>query len=168
VSETFEHASYEDVMILINNEVWLLSLREKERWYCSGSGKSRARDFPNLGADFDNSWKEVLCIDIWISHTVAMASTRTCLSQLTPTTLSRPNLYVPSISIQQRGAAQSANAQKYKRKELPTSQRKKKSRTTFINHDLKDAIQFPLVDAMRYEPLLVIHHSHFSYIRSIP
>ncbi|KAI4846781.1 ribosomal protein L1, partial [Aureobasidium sp. EXF-8845] len=48
------------------------------------------------------------------------------------------------------GAAQSANAQKYKRKELPTSQRKKKSRTTFINHDLKDAIQFPLVDAMRY------------------
>ncbi|KAI5199538.1 ribosomal protein L1 [Aureobasidium subglaciale] len=79
-----------------------------------------------------------------------MASTRTCLSQLTQTTLSRPKLYVPSISIQQRGAVQSANAQKYKRKELPTSQRKKKSRTTFINHDLKDAIQFPLVDAMRY------------------
>ncbi|KAI5270442.1 ribosomal protein L1 [Aureobasidium subglaciale] len=79
-----------------------------------------------------------------------MASTRTCLSQLTRTTLSRPNLYVPSVSTQQRGAAQSANAQKYKRKELPTSQRKKKSRTTFINHDLKDAIQFPLVDAMRY------------------
>ena len=84
-----------------------------------------------------------------------MASTRTCLSQLTRTTLSRPNLYVPSISIQQRGAAQSANAQKYKRKELPTSQRKKKSRTTFINHDLKDAIQFPLVDAMRYESSLL-------------
>ncbi|CAD0114679.1 unnamed protein product [Aureobasidium uvarum] len=85
-----------------------------------------------------------------------MASTRNCLSQLTRTTLSRPNLYVPSISIQQRGAAQSANAQKYKRKELPTSQRKKKSRTTFINHDLKDAIQFPLVDAMRYE----LQHIH--------
>ncbi|THX76117.1 ribosomal protein L1, partial [Aureobasidium pullulans] len=85
-----------------------------------------------------------------IPHTVAMASTRTCLSQLTRTTLSRPTPYVPSISIQQRGAAQSANAQKYKRKELPTSQRKKKSRTTFVNHDLKDAIQFPLVDAMRY------------------
>lgn len=97
-----------------------------------------------------------------------MASTRSCLSQLTRTTLSRPNLYVPSISIQQRGAAQSANAQKYKRKELPTSQRKKKSRTTFINHDLKDAIQFPLVDAMRYEPLLVLYHLHFLPLRLGP
>jgi len=97
-----------------------------------------------------------------------MASTRTCLSQLTRTTLSRPNLYVPSISIQQRGAAQSANAQKYKRKELPTSQRKKKSRTTFINHDLKDAIQFPLVDAMRYGPLLVLHHIQSLFLRHRP
>ncbi|KAK4915553.1 hypothetical protein LTR28_013537, partial [Elasticomyces elasticus] len=44
----------------------------------------------------------------------------------------------------------SANAAKYKRKDQPTSQRKKKSRTSFINYDLKDAIQFPLVDAMRY------------------
>lgn len=89
-----------------------------------------------------------------------MASSKTCISQLSRsarTALSpafRPSAQLPPAFLlpfqQHRTAVQSANAQKYKRKDQPTSAKKKKSRTTFINHDLKDAIQFPLVDAMRY------------------
>ncbi|KAF1346214.1 ribosomal protein L1-like protein [Delphinella strobiligena] len=86
-----------------------------------------------------------------------MASSRTCLSQLSRSALSpavRTNTQLPPPFLlpfqQHRTAVQSANAQKYKRKDQPTSAKKKKSRTTFVNYDLKDAIQFPLLDAMRY------------------
>lgn len=89
-----------------------------------------------------------------------MASSKTCISQLSRSVRSalspavRPSTQLPPPFLlpfqQHRTAVQSANAQKYKRKDQPTSAKKKKSRTTFVNYDLKDAIQFPLVDAMRY------------------
>ncbi|CAK1366058.1 unnamed protein product [Cercospora beticola] len=49
-----------------------------------------------------------------------------------------------------RTAVQSANAAKYKRKDVPASQKRKKAKTTYDAPNLKDAIQFSLVDAMRY------------------
>lgn len=89
-----------------------------------------------------------------------MASSKTCISQLSRSARSalspavRPSTQLPPPFLlpfqQHRTAVQSANAQKYKRKDQPTSAKKKKSRTTFVNYDLKDAIQFPLIDAMRY------------------
>jgi len=90
-----------------------------------------------------------------------MAPPRTCLAQWRRGTLSasfRPRIqWIPiSSTVQCRHAtggstgAHSANAAKYKRKELSTAQKKKKQRTTFINHDLKEAEQFALCDAMRY------------------
>jgi len=49
-----------------------------------------------------------------------------------------------------RAATNSANAAKYKRKDADTkSKRKRKGNTSFAQHDLKDAEQFALCDAMR-------------------
>ncbi|KAJ9629754.1 hypothetical protein H2203_002135 [Taxawa tesnikishii (nom. ined.)] len=85
-----------------------------------------------------------------------MASAKSCLSHISRSALTpslRPVAQLPPPFLlpfqQHRTAVQSANAAKYKRKDQPTSTRKKKSRTTFIQYDLKDAIQFSLVDAMR-------------------
>lgn len=73
-----------------------------------------------------------------------------CLTSILRTAVRRTQSVISSpFHLQLRTAAQSANAQKYKRKDKPTSQRKKKSRTTFLQPDIKDAIQFSLVDAMR-------------------
>ncbi|KAK5683217.1 hypothetical protein LTS10_004748 [Elasticomyces elasticus] len=44
----------------------------------------------------------------------------------------------------------SANALKYRRKDVPASQKRKKARSTFLVPDLRNAIQFSLVEAMRY------------------
>ncbi|KAK4541074.1 hypothetical protein LTR36_008299 [Oleoguttula mirabilis] len=75
-----------------------------------------------------------------------------CLSHTSPSTLlRRPHASNAFITHQQiRTAAQSQNAQKYKRKDQPASQKRKKQRTTFLEPDMREAIQFPLVDAMRY------------------
>src|SRR4051812_9494790 len=86
-----------------------------------------------------------------------MATSKTCLAQLSRSALSpalRTSASLPPAFLvpyqQQRAATQSLNALKYKRKDQPTANKKRKSKTTFTNHDLKDAIQFPLLDAMRY------------------
>ncbi|KAF2422169.1 ribosomal protein L1 [Tothia fuscella] len=90
-----------------------------------------------------------------------MASTRNCIIQWSRGSVSssfRPPsqcLRASPITQQTRNAAvltgsNSANAAKYKRKELSTAQKKKKQRSTFVNHDLKDMEQFALCDAMRY------------------
>jgi len=63
-----------------------------------------------------------------------------------------PPTFLLPFTIQQqqhRHASQSANAQKYKRKDQPTSARKKKTKSSYDTPDLKNAIQFPLLDAMR-------------------
>lgn len=73
---------------------------------------------------------------------------RYCPSCLSATSF-RSALLPASNAVQIRTAVNSANAAKYKRKDQPTSARKKKSRTSYLQPDLKDAIQFPLVDAMR-------------------
>ena len=77
-----------------------------------------------------------------------------CLSLTSSTTLLRrtaaAQATTPFLTHQVRNAGQtSANAQKYKRKDQPASQKKKKQRSTFAEPDLKNAIQFSLVDAMR-------------------
>ncbi|KAI6878025.1 acetoacetate-CoA ligase [Hortaea werneckii] len=78
-----------------------------------------------------------------------------CLSAVgrtsTTSLLHRSAPSVTSSPFQQlRFAQTSQNAQKYKRKDQPASQKKKKTRSTFAQPDLRDAIQFSLVDAMRY------------------
>ena len=84
-----------------------------------------------------------------------------CLASIRSTTTSSTNFALRSPAIfrfqspfqqhqQKRNANQSANALKYRRKDQPASQKKKKARTTYLQPDLKKAIQFSLVDAMRY------------------
>jgi large subunit ribosomal protein L1 len=96
-----------------------------------------------------------------------MASTRTSVAQWGRGALSssfRPQLQplrTTTVVQQSRNAAgttgaNSANAAKYKRKELSTAQKKKKQRSSFINHDLKDVEQFSLCDAMRYDIQTII------------
>ncbi|OQO15084.1 hypothetical protein B0A48_00466 [Cryoendolithus antarcticus] len=88
-----------------------------------------------------------------------------CLSRTSPSTLLRPSRAAAQASFTRSfsstpsqalhastplAAVQSANAAKYKRRDLPTSSKKRKGRTTYSTPDLKNAIQFSLVDAMRY------------------
>lgn len=78
-----------------------------------------------------------------------------CLSAVgrtsTTSLLNRSAPAVTSSPFQQLRFAQSSqNALKYKRKDQPASQKKRKTRSTFAQPDLRDAIQFSLVDAMRY------------------
>ncbi|KAI6897742.1 ribosomal protein L1 [Hortaea werneckii] len=78
-----------------------------------------------------------------------------CLSAVgrtsTTSLLHRSAPAVTSSPFQQLRFAQSSqNALKYKRKDQPASQKKRKTRSTFAQPDLRDAIQFSLVDAMRY------------------
>ncbi|KAF7185302.1 50S ribosomal protein L1 [Pseudocercospora fuligena] len=82
-----------------------------------------------------------------------------CLSTISRASISQtrtshtilPSFLLPIQSqIQVRTAVQSANAAKYKRKDAPASQRRKKAKSNYDVPDLKNAIQFSLVDAMRY------------------
>lgn len=80
-----------------------------------------------------------------------------CLSSIrsTPSTFalrpSKTTLIPAPFTQQSRNAAQSANALKYRRKDQPAAQKRKKQRTSYLQPDLKKAIQFSLVDAMRYD-----------------
>jgi hypothetical protein len=98
----------------------------------------------------------------YISNTATMAATRycpSCLTKASPTTLFRsaPRTVAPAPFLRPfhtsspLAAVQSANAAKYKRKDQQTtaSKKKKKSSTNYATPDLRDAIQFSLVDAMR-------------------
>lgn len=79
------------------------------------------------------------------------SSTSTLALRPKPTTAaSRTALATPILYQQTRNAAQSANALKYRRKDEGTAKKKKKSRTTYLQPDLKKAMQFSLLDAMRY------------------
>jgi hypothetical protein len=97
-----------------------------------------------------------------ILHTATMAATRycpSCLTKASPTTLFRsasrtvaPAPFLrPFHTSSPLAAVQSANAAKYKRKDQQTtaSKKKKKSSTNYATPDLRDALQFSLVDAMR-------------------
>lgn len=93
-------------------------------------------------------------------NTTTMAAARYCPSCLSTVSRSIPQtrispIQTPSFLLpfhQVRTAVQSANAAKYKRKgkDAPASQRRKKGRTTYYTADLKNAVQFSLIDAMRY------------------
>lgn len=72
-----------------------------------------------------------------------------CLSRSSPSTFLRKATAAPYLHHQVRTAVASANAAKYKRKDQPASQKRRKQRTTYLQPDLKNAIQFSLVDAMR-------------------
>ncbi|KAK3075300.1 hypothetical protein LTR53_001501 [Teratosphaeriaceae sp. CCFEE 6253] len=88
-----------------------------------------------------------------------MAASRycpSCLSPFAPSTLLRSAprpTFTPTLPttlpLQQLRPA-SLNALKYRRKDIPASQKRKKARSTYLQPDLKNAIQFSLVDAMRY------------------
>lgn len=68
------------------------------------------------------------------------------------TSISRAAVASPVLQQQTRNATQSANALKYRRKDEGTAQKKKKARATFLQPDLRRAMQFSLIDAMRYGP----------------
>ena len=85
-----------------------------------------------------------------------------CLTRASPTTLFRttpraiapPTFLRPFHTSSPLAAVQSANAQKYKRKDSSNqslaNKKKKKTSTSYATPDLRDALQFSLVDAMRY------------------
>ncbi|KAM0707866.1 hypothetical protein Q7P35_004515 [Cladosporium inversicolor] len=83
-----------------------------------------------------------------------------CLTKASPTTLFRaasrtiapPSFLRPFHTSSPLAAVQSANAAKYKRKDANNQQanKKKKTSTSYSTPDLRDALQFSLVDAMRY------------------
>lgn len=85
-----------------------------------------------------------------------------CLTKASPTTLLRttpraiapPSFLRPFHTSSPLAAVQSANAAKYKRKDgsgqALASKKKKKTSTSYATPDLRDALQFSLVDAMRY------------------
>jgi len=73
-----------------------------------------------------------------------------CSHLRTPQTqLVRPSL-LPYQPVRYAATGTSANAAKYKRKEQPGAQKKKKTRSSFIQYDLRDADKFSLCDAMQY------------------
>ncbi|KAJ9640043.1 hypothetical protein H2199_006277 [Coniosporium tulheliwenetii] len=83
-----------------------------------------------------------------------MASTKSCIARMSrlsisPATIrrSQPSPFVCLPCQQLRHA--SDNAAKYKRKDTPKTQKKKKTRSTFKEPDLSNAEQFSLCDAMR-------------------
>jgi hypothetical protein len=95
--------------------------------------------------------------------TATMAAQRycpSCLTKASPTALFRatpraiapPSFLRPFHTSSPLAAVQSANAAKYKRKDQQTtsSKKKKKASTNYSTPDLRDAMQFSLVDAMRY------------------
>jgi len=102
-----------------------------------------------------------------------MAAPRYCPSCLslafTPSTLFRAAsrrpalLSLPPPQNQQpfQLRAASTNALKYRRKDPAAASRRKKARSTYLAPDLKNVVQFSLVDAMRYalspDPSLLYH-----------
>ena len=97
--------------------------------------------------------------------TTTMAAQRycpSCLTSASPTSLLRttpraiapPSFLRPFHTSSPLAAVQSANAQKYKRKDVNNqvlaNKKKKKTSTSYATPDLRDALQFSLVDAMRY------------------
>lgn len=93
--------------------------------------------------------------------TTIMAAPRycpSCLTKASPTTLFRtaravapPPFLRPFHTSSPFAAVLSANAAKYRRKDGPiVSKRRKRSSPNFATPDLRDALQFSLVDAMRY------------------
>jgi len=104
-------------------------------------------------------------IKILTMTTTIMAAQRycpSCLTKASPTPLFRatpraiapPSFLRPFHTSSPLAAVQSANAQKYKRKDssnqLLANKKKKKTSTSYATPDLRDALQFSLVDAMRY------------------
>jgi hypothetical protein len=91
-----------------------------------------------------------------------LARTTTLLGQPAIRTIESPSqtlLRTLPSALQTRSAVTSANAQKYRRKDQPTSTKRRKPRTSFLAPDLKNAIQFSLLDAMRYcTPPPNLHH----------
>ncbi|KAJ9664444.1 hypothetical protein H2201_005192 [Coniosporium apollinis] len=84
-----------------------------------------------------------------------MASTKSCIARMSRLSISpaiirrsQPSPFVCLPCQQLRHA--SDNAAKYKRKDTPKTQKKKKTRSTFKEPDLSNAEQFSLCDAMRY------------------
>lgn len=90
------------------------------------------------------------------------SSAKTCLAHLSRLPL-RPSIqtaaqlpqaiFLPSQQIRCATTGTSANAAKYrsaKKNQTESTSKKKKSRTTFINYDLRLAKQFSLCDAMQY------------------
>lgn len=80
-----------------------------------------------------------------------MATSRSYTAPIFRSLLSQSPAHIKYTPLQQvRNAVQSANAAKYKRKDASAVKKKKKGNSSFTNHDLKDAEQFALCDAMRY------------------
>jgi len=90
------------------------------------------------------------CLSLTSASRTASLFRRTTTTSSTAAAAAHKTLPSPLPRQQLRTAATSQNAQKYKRKDQPSSSKKKKTRTTFLQPDLKNAIQFSLVDAMRY------------------
>ncbi len=110
-------------------------------------------------------------------RTATMAAPRYCPSCLSlafvPLTLFRTAPRRPALlllpppqnqqPIQLRAA--STNALKYRRKDPAAASRRKKARSTYLAPDLKNVVQFSLVDAMRYAlspDLALVLHLYFS------
>jgi hypothetical protein len=95
----------------------------------------------------------------------SMASISSALAQCARASLKTPfrpqTQWICQPCFQQLRAATtgtSANAAKYRRnKDQAVAAKKKKQRNTFIYHNLKDAEQFALCDAMRYVLSLIFH-----------
>ena len=91
-----------------------------------------------------------------------MASPERCIARLSRSSLllslhSRFGQAATRLPLEQvRTAVVSQNALKYRRSDKVDSAKKKKqkARPTFIQYDLKNAEQFALLDAMRYEQTL--------------
>ncbi|OCL02184.1 ribosomal protein L1 [Glonium stellatum] len=87
-----------------------------------------------------------------------MASAKTGIAQLSKSAFASslrlqsrlPQTIFPSQQFRCAATGTSANAAKYKRKDQSGTQKKKKTRSTFIQYDLRDAEQFSLCDAMQY------------------
>ena len=101
-----------------------------------------------------------------------MASTSSALAQWSRASLNTPfrprTQWICQPCFQQLRSATtgtSANAAKYRRnKEQAVAAKKKKQRNTFIYHNLKDAEQFALCDAMRYVWSLIFDfHTNFLF-----
>ncbi|WPG98346.1 ribosomal protein L1, protein [Acrodontium crateriforme] len=84
----------------------------------------------------------------------ATSTSSLLLRRAAPTSVPAPFLTASRIQPQRQGqlrtAVQSQNAAKYKRKDTPGTQKKKKASTNYDTPDLSKALRFSLVDAMRY------------------
>ena len=80
---------------------------------------------------------------LWVSQIPKLATRSLFLTQCSP---NNKSLLLPIIAVRYASGATKHNT----RKDQPTREKKKrKARTTFLRHNLKDAQQFALCDAMR-------------------